>query len=88
MNVILWMLAGAMVGWIAYSILGLNERRGRMVSIAIGAIGGLVGGKMIAPVFFTVAAMGDFSMPALLIAATVAAALLAIGNLVHNHWGV
>jgi uncharacterized membrane protein YeaQ/YmgE (transglycosylase-associated protein family) len=88
MNIVIWMLAGAALGWLAYSVLGLNEARGRMVSIAIGAIGGIVGGKVVAPVFVTIAATGEFSMPALLIAATVAATLLAIGNLVHNLWGV
>lgn len=88
MNIVLWMLAGAALGWIGYSVLGLNEARGKMVSIVIGAFGGIVGGKMLAPVFTTIAPTGEFSMPALLFAACVAAAFLAIGNLVHNRWGV
>jgi uncharacterized membrane protein YeaQ/YmgE (transglycosylase-associated protein family) len=88
MNIVIWMLAGAILGWLGYSVLSFNEERGRLVSIVIGAIGGIVGGKVVAPVFTTVAATGEFSMPALLIAATVAATFLAIGNLVHNRWGV
>ena len=88
MNIAIWMLAGVALGWIGYSVLGFNEERGRLVSIVIGAIGGIVGGKLVAPVFTTIAATGEFSMPALIIAATVAATFLAIGNLVHNQWGV
>jgi uncharacterized membrane protein YeaQ/YmgE (transglycosylase-associated protein family) len=87
MNVVLWILAGATVGWIGYSVLGLNKARGMMISLAIGTIGGLIGGKMVAPVFYTVAATGAFSMPALLVAATVALALLVIGNLVQDILG-
>jgi hypothetical protein len=60
-----------------------------MVSIVIGALGGFIGGKMIAPMFTAVAlAPGDFSAPALLYAAAVAAAFLAVGNLVYRRWGV
>jgi uncharacterized membrane protein YeaQ/YmgE (transglycosylase-associated protein family) len=88
MNVALSMLAGAMLGWIGFSVLGLNEARGRMVSIVIGALGGIIGGKMVAPIFVTVGSGGEFSMSALLIGAIVAAAFLAIGNVVKNTWGV
>ena len=39
MNIAVWMLSGAIVGWLGYSVLGFNEARGKMVSIVIGAIG-------------------------------------------------
>jgi uncharacterized membrane protein YeaQ/YmgE (transglycosylase-associated protein family) len=88
MNIAVWMLSGAIVGWLAYSVLGFNEARGKMVSIVIGAIGGVVGGNLVAPMFAAAAAPGDFSFFALVVAAAIAAAFLAIGNLVHNRWGV
>ena len=88
MNIAVWMLSGAIVGWLGYSVLGFNEARGKMVSIVIGAIGGVVGGNLVAPLFTAVAAPGDFGFPALLFAAAIAAVFLAIGNLVHNRWGV
>jgi uncharacterized membrane protein YeaQ/YmgE (transglycosylase-associated protein family) len=88
MNIALWMLSGAIVGWLGYSVLGFNEARGKMVSIVIGAIGGIVGGNLVAPMFTAAAAPGDISFLALIFAAAVAAAFLAIGNLVHNRWGV
>jgi uncharacterized membrane protein YeaQ/YmgE (transglycosylase-associated protein family) len=88
MNIAVWMLAGAIVGWLGYSILGFNEARGKMVSIVIGAIGGVVGGNLVAPMFGAAAAPGGFSFLALVFAAAIAATFLAVGNLVHNRWGV
>lgn len=89
MNIVVWMLAGGMLGWIGYSFLGFNEGRTLMVSIVIGAVGGVVGGKMIAPMFgAAAAAAGGFSVMTLFFAAAVAAAFLAVGSLVHQRWGV
>lgn len=88
MNLLIWMLAGGIVGGASYSFLHYNEARGRNISILIGAAGGLLGGKMIAPLFIAAGAPGDFSLAALLFAAAAAAACLALGNLVQNRWGV
>ena len=89
MNIVMWMLAGGIVGWIGFSYLRFNEERGLMVSAIIGAIGGLVGGKLIEPMFMDAQAVaGAFSTSGLVFAALAAAGLLAVGNLVHNKWGV
>jgi hypothetical protein len=69
--------------------LAFNEERGMTVSMIIGGVGGFLGGKMIAPMFTAAAAVpADFSASALFFAAGVAAAFLAVGNLVHSRWGV
>jgi uncharacterized membrane protein YeaQ/YmgE (transglycosylase-associated protein family) len=88
MNIAIWMLAGAILGWVGYSFLGFNEARGKLVSIIIGAVGGFFGGQMVAPMFTAAAVPSDFSLSALFFAAAVAAAFLALGNLVHRRWGV
>jgi uncharacterized membrane protein YeaQ/YmgE (transglycosylase-associated protein family) len=88
MDIIVWLLTGGAVGWASYSFLGFNEERGMKVSVVIGAVGALVGGKMIAPMFSAAAVPGDFSASGLFVAAAAAAALLALGNLVHNRWGL
>ncbi len=89
MNVVMWMLAGGILGWVGYKFLDFNEGRGMIVSIIIGAVGGFFGGKIIAPMFTAAAAVpADFSASALFFAAAVAAAFLAAGNLIHNRWGV
>ena len=89
METIAWLLIGSAVGWLSFMYLRFNEARGRTVSIVIGAAGGLFGGKVIAPMFVTTAAVpGDFSAPALFFAAAVAAVFLVLGNLVYVRWGV
>jgi len=89
MNIVMWILAGGILGWIGYSYMGFNEGRGMIASFVIGAIGGIVGGKMIAPMFSAAAAVpGDFSASALVVAAAVAAAFLFAGNLIYDRFGV
>jgi uncharacterized membrane protein YeaQ/YmgE (transglycosylase-associated protein family) len=89
MNNILWFFAGGLVGWIAFSYAGLSEGRGKVLSIILGAIGGVMGGKLIAPMFVSATAVpGEFSAVALLIAAAAASVFLVIGNMIHVRWGI
>lgn len=89
MNPFLWVLAGAALGWASHVWLGFSEGRGKIASVVIGAIGGVVGGKMIAPALTAPTLVaGDFSMSALMIAALVASTLLVAANLVNKRWGI
>jgi len=88
MNIVMWMLAGAILGWIGFSYMRFNEERGLLVSAIIGAVGGLIGGQLIAPMFTEAAVAGAFSTSGMVFAAIVAAGLLFAGNLVHDRWGV
>lgn len=89
MNLFIWMLAGAALGWASYVWLGFSEGRGKIASVVIGAIGGVLGGKMIAPMLTSpVKIAGDFSMSSLVIAALVASVLLVVANLVNKRWDI
>lgn len=87
METIVWIVTGALVGWIAYSYAGLNEERGKLVSMAMGAVGALAGGKGLAPMFIE-APLEAISVTSFVFAAGVAVALLLVGNLVQNRWNV
>lgn len=87
MNVVIWALAGGILGWFAFSVLRFNEARGRLLSITIGAVGGIIGGKEIAPVF-TTPIVGEFHASAMLFALAVAGAFLAISHLLFSRWGL
>jgi len=89
-NIAMWILAGGIVGWLAYSVIGYNEERGVVVSLVIGAFGGFVGGKALAPMLSSSAAAvpGNFSMAALFCAAAVAAGFLFLGNVSQKRWGI
>jgi uncharacterized membrane protein YeaQ/YmgE (transglycosylase-associated protein family) len=89
MELVLWLAAGAALGWLAIAKLGFNEDRGTIVSIIIGATGGVAGGKLVAPMFGAVAAVpGEFSMAALVVVLATSAVCLMLGNLVHSRFGV
>jgi len=86
MNIVLWILAGGAIGWAGFAFLGFNESRGQKISIFIGAVGGILGGTVLAPMFG--AAAGGVSVMALMVALASAVACLAIANQVHDRFGV
>jgi uncharacterized membrane protein YeaQ/YmgE (transglycosylase-associated protein family) len=88
MNIVIWMLSGAIVGRLGYSVVGLNDAQAKTVSIVIGALAGVVGGYLAAPMFTAAAAPGDFSFPTLCFAAAMAAAALFVCNALNNRRGV
>jgi uncharacterized membrane protein YeaQ/YmgE (transglycosylase-associated protein family) len=89
MDIVMWTLAGAALGWAGFRLLGINERRGTIASIVIGAIGGLIGGQMLAPLMSSSPIVsGDFNIQALFMAAVSAAACLAIANMIEKRFGV
>ena len=89
MDIVVWMLTGSVLGWVGCSYLRFNEGRGVAFSVIIGAMGGFLGGSIVAPIFTAAAEVpGDFSVFALFYAAAVAAALLVLGNMVYERWGV
>lgn len=85
MEILVWALIGGAVGWSAFSHLGYNGERGLMVSVALGAFGGLVGAMVLAPVLLAAPGLTLFGA---LFAAGTAAALLFVGDLVYGRWGV
>jgi uncharacterized membrane protein YeaQ/YmgE (transglycosylase-associated protein family) len=89
MNTFLWVLAGAALGWASFTLLNFSEGRGKIASIVLGAMGGVLGGKMIAPMLTAPASVaGDFSISALVIAMLVASVLLFVADLVNKRWGI
>ena len=89
MNTLLWVLAGAALGWATFSYLGYSEGRGKFASMIIGAMGGVLGGKMIAPMLTAPALVpADFSMSSLVIASLVAGTLLVVANFVYQRWDI
>ena len=84
MNVVMWVLAGGVLGWLSYMFLNAIGAWGAVVSIIIGAVGGLAGGNVFAPMLGAVRETNEFSMFSMVIALASAAGLLALGNLVSR----
>ena len=88
MTIVIWALAGGILGWAACTYFRFNQGRGIVLAIIIGAAGGFVGGHMLAPMFLAPGAPVGFSVPALFFAAGVASVFIFVSNLVHERWGV
>lgn len=89
MNIAMWVLAGGVLGWIGYAALKVNEGRGMVVSIIIGAIGGFAGGNVLAPMLGAVVETpNDFSLFSMTIALASTAGCLALGDLVYKRFRV
>ena len=44
MNLIVWIIFGALVGWVASLIAGTDAQQGALANILIGIVGALIGG--------------------------------------------
>ncbi len=44
MNIVLLLIFGALVGWIASLVMGSNNRQGLVMDIVLGIVGSIVGG--------------------------------------------
>lgn len=84
-GLIVWLLAGALVGWIASMVMGTDAQQGAILNIVVGVVGALLGGFLLGPVFGTgTINTADFSLSGLLVSLVGAIILLAIVNFVRR----
>jgi len=82
MNIILMLIVGGLIGWIASIIMRTNAQQGVILNIIVGIVGALLAGLLLAPMLGTgTLTQGDFSLPSLLVSLLGAVVLLAIVNL-------
>ena len=81
-NFIVWIIAGAVIGWVASIIMRTNRWQGTIVDILVGIVGAFVGGYVLSPLFHvSTINEGNFSIPALLVSLGGAVSLLAVFKL-------
>lgn len=76
LNIILWVLFGALAGWIASIVMRTNAEEGAFANIITGIIGALLGGWIARSVFGL--AVSTFSIGGLIVAIIGAIILVAI----------
>ncbi len=81
MNILIWLIVGGILGWLASLIMGTDAQQGILLNVVVGIVGALIGGFVLAPLFGTATInQGDFSLSGLLVSLLGAIILLAIVN--------
>lgn len=85
-NFILWLLFGALVGWLASLVMRTDAQQGALLNIVVGIIGSFIGGFLFSLLGIdgTNINNGDFSLGSLLVSFLGAVVLLGIVNLTRR----
>jgi uncharacterized membrane protein YeaQ/YmgE (transglycosylase-associated protein family) len=82
-NFIVWLIVGAVIGYVATSLMG--QREGLLLNIIVGIVGAFVAGIVLTPYLgIGTINQNDFSLPALLVSLLGAIILLAVVNLLSR----
>jgi uncharacterized membrane protein YeaQ/YmgE (transglycosylase-associated protein family) len=81
-NLIVWLIVGGIIGWIASMIMRTDAQQGAFLNIVVGVVGAVVAGLLISPLLGVgTINQGNFSLASLLVSLLGAVVLLAIVNL-------
>ncbi len=85
-NFILWLLFGALVGWLASIVMRTDAQQGALMNIIVGIVGAFLGGLLFSflPGSTSNINNSDFSLGGLLVSFVGAVVLLAIVNLARR----
>jgi len=82
MGIILWLIIGGVVGWLASLVMKRDASQGIVLNVVVGIVGSLLGGWLISPLIGAPSInSGEISMASLLVSFLGAVVLLAIVNL-------
>jgi len=82
MNLIIWLVVGGLIGWVASKIMRTDAQQGVILNVIVGIIGAALGGWLVSPLIGVgTINEGVFSFGALLVSLVGAIILLAIVNL-------
>jgi uncharacterized membrane protein YeaQ/YmgE (transglycosylase-associated protein family) len=85
MNLIVWLVVGGVIGWIASLIMKTDAQQGLFLNIVVGIVGALIGGWLLSPMVGAgTLNQGDFSLPGLFVSLVGAVILLFIVNLIRR----
>jgi uncharacterized membrane protein YeaQ/YmgE (transglycosylase-associated protein family) len=85
MNLIVWLIVGGLIGWLASLVMKTDAQQGVVLNVVVGIVGALIGGWLLAPMLGTgTINSNDFSVAGLGVSLLGAIVLLAIVNLVRR----
>lgn len=85
MNLIIWLVVGGIIGWVASLIMKTDAQQGVFLNVVVGIVGALLGGWLLSPMLGSATVNeGDFSMSGLLVSLVGAIILLFVVNLIRR----
>jgi uncharacterized membrane protein YeaQ/YmgE (transglycosylase-associated protein family) len=85
MNIVVWLVVGGILGWLASLVMKTDAQQGIILNVVVGIVGAVLGGLIIAPMLGTgTINTSDFSVPGLFVSFLGALILLAIVNLIRR----
>jgi uncharacterized membrane protein YeaQ/YmgE (transglycosylase-associated protein family) len=81
MNLIVWLLVGGIVGWIASLIMKTDAQQGIVLNVIVGIVGAFLAGLVISPLVGVSTINQGISLPTVVVSLVGAIVLLAIVNL-------
>ncbi len=82
LNIIVWLIGGAIVGWVASIIMRTNASQGVGMDIIVGIVGGILGGWLMS--FFGQPGVTGFNLYSFIVALIGAVVLIAIVRAVRR----
>jgi uncharacterized membrane protein YeaQ/YmgE (transglycosylase-associated protein family) len=53
MNIIIWLVVGGLIGWVASMLMGTDGRQGLLLNVVVGIVGAFLGGWLFGGTFST-----------------------------------
>jgi uncharacterized membrane protein YeaQ/YmgE (transglycosylase-associated protein family) len=81
-NLLIWLVVGGVIGWIASMIMRTDAQQGMLLNIVVGIVGAMLGGWLISPLLGVgTINQSNFSIGSMVVSLVGAVILLAIVNL-------
>jgi uncharacterized membrane protein YeaQ/YmgE (transglycosylase-associated protein family) len=81
MNVIMWLVVGGAIGWLASLVMKTDNQQGILLNVVVGIVGSVVAGWVISPLLGAgTINQGNFTLPSLVVSFLGALILLAVVN--------
>ena len=87
MNLIIWLIVGGLIGWVASIIMKTDSQQGPFLNIIVGIVGAALGGWLLTPMFGTTINENNFSPLSLGVSLLGAVVLLALVNVIRHGRG-
>jgi len=81
MGIIIWLIVGGVVGWLASLIMKTDAQQGILLNVVVGIVGAFIGGWLIGPLVGAGSINDGFSIMSFVVSLVGAVILLAIVNL-------